>query len=229
MIIFYCLLGSMILTALGFVLAPTVRQAHINKTPLVIIIMLPLFVVLFYINQTSFKQFTGLLHAQQQLAAAQKLRAQLGSPDAIIAKLQQTLQQHPNSAQGWFLLGKIYFDQQSFSKAVSAFEKAYALQPNNPDILFYYAENLYLRDHSLAGKPQQLLQKLLQLQPNNDLAINLLAVAAFNEKNYPLAIRYWEKILPHYSANSPDGKAILEALANAQTALAKLQKRNIKL
>jgi cytochrome c-type biogenesis protein CcmH len=241
-IIFYSLLGLMILVALAFVFVPLLKKSPLDPpfkkggnttTPpfekgglggiywkLALIILLPIFSISLYVYQGSDKQYVSYLQEQQQLAQAQKLRGQLGTTKQIIDKLKQRLQQDPNSAQGWYLLGRIYFDQQQFTQAVAAFSKAYALQPKQPEVLFYYAESLYLTQHSLAGKPQQLLRELLKLQPDNDAAINLLAIAAFNAHHYQEAVTYWEKILPHYSAGSPESKAILNALAKAQKKLA---------
>jgi cytochrome c-type biogenesis protein CcmH/NrfG len=59
------------------------------------------------------------------------------------------LQQHPQSAQGWYLLGRIYLSQQQFAAAVSAFTTAYKLQPQNPTIVFYYKKSLSLAQQSL--------------------------------------------------------------------------------
>jgi cytochrome c-type biogenesis protein CcmH len=224
-IIFYILLGVMVLLALASIVIPLIKK-QAWKSTLAIIILLPAFAVFLYIYQGSGKQWLAYQHTQQQLAQVQQFRSQLGTPQQVIDKLKQRLQQDPNSAQGWYLLGRIYFDQQRFTEAVDTFSKAYALQPKQPEVLFYYAESLSLTQHTLSGKPTTLLQQLLKLQPDNDAAMNLLAVAAFNEKRYQEAINYWEKMLPHYAPDSEDGKALLTAIAKAQTALNKQQKGN---
>lgn len=177
---------------------------------------LPLAALAFYHDSTSYQQFTHWLTSKQQFTAVQKLRGELGTPQQVIAKLKQHLQQDPQSAQGWYLLGRLYTSQQQFQEATMAFAHAYALQPKNPDIIFQYAQILYLTQHSLAGKPTTLLQQLLQLEPNNDLAVNLLAVAAYQQHDYQHAITLWERLLPNYPVNSPDGKALLNAIAQAQ-------------
>ncbi len=188
---------------------------------LFLLIALPLFTIIFYLNSDNSQQMRASIKAQQEAVAVQQMRVQLGTPQQVIASLQQHLAQNPNSAQGWYLLGRLYLSQEQLNEAVNAFAKAYALDPNKPDIIFQYAQALYLTQHSLKGKPTELLQKLLQIQPANDQVTNLLAVAAFARGDYQQAINSWEKLLPHYPAGSPDEQALLQAIARAQAELIK--------
>lgn len=233
MIIFWCIIAIMIMAAMTVVLFPLRHHLTNNFSSttnnrnyrwllvIIILIVLPIFALFFYAQSGDSQLLAAWLTSQQQTVAAQKLRTQLGTPQAVIAQLQQHLQQHPQSAQGWYWLGRLYLDQQQFPAASAAFATAYTLQPNNPDTMFQYAQALYLTRHSLNGQAAKILQQLLRLQPDNTLALNLLAVAAFQQGHYQHAIADWERILPHYSPNSPDGKALLFAIARAQTALTK--------
>lgn len=189
-------------------------------TALLLLICVTGFSLVFYWHYGNNLKLRNWQRQKHTAIAVQQLRAELGSPQRVIAALQQHLKQNPQSAHGWYLLGRLYLTQHEFQKATQAFEKAYMLQPNDPETIFQYAQALYLVHHSLRGKPTQLLKQLQQLQPDNDMVINLLAVAAFDQKKYQQAIQYWEQLLPRYSADSADGQAILSAIARAQTALA---------
>lgn len=199
---------------------PPIRESAVERTKnwktfLFLTIALPLFSIIFYLYNGNSQLLSKTFTAQKEAAEIIAVRKSLGKPQHVIETLQQHLAKNPNSAEGWYLLGRLYFTQQEYSKSVNAFEKAYTLNKKNPDILFQYAQALYLTEHSLNGKPAALLKQLLALQPTNALAINLLAVAAFNEKHYQHAILYWEKLLPYYSPESADGKALLDAIARA--------------
>ena len=118
------------------------------------------------------------------------------------------------------LLGRLYASQQQFNNANFALTHAYQLAPHNVDILFNYAEVLSLQNNDhLTDQSAKLLQEILILQPDNDAACNLLAIYAYQQKDYQSAINFWEKILPHYSPNSADEQALLQAIAKAQAAL----------
>lgn len=139
-----------------------------------LLIILPIIAYTMYWQLGAYQQMRAVAIAKQNAQAAQVLRKELGTPDNVIALLKQRLAQDPNSARGWFLLGRLYASQQNFDLAAQAFAKADQLQPNDPATLFQYAQALYLTQHSLQGKPTELLQQLLKLQPQNDRAKNLI-------------------------------------------------------
>lgn len=202
-------------------LLQTTNGARQSMMGLLIIVTLPIVALLFYLQWGSSNNLSKFYFQQQQAKAADKMRASLGAPSQIIAALKQHLAQDPSSARGWFLLGRLYSSLNQLSDAQQAFASAYQLSPQDTDILFQYAQTLYLVHHNLDGQANQLLEKILQQDPHYVLAINLRAVAAFQAQQYQQAIVYWEQLLPEYPANSPDGQALLDMIGKAQTALAK--------
>ena len=131
--------------------------------------------------------------------------------------MQQHLVNQPDSAQGWYLLGRLYASQQKFQDAANSFAKANALNPHQPDILFNEAEALFaLQKPALRPKTLALLIQLHQLAPQRDDATNLLAVVLYQDAQYARAIALWEKLSERYPANTSDGKALLQAIAMAQ-------------
>lgn len=56
---------------------------------------------------------------------------------------------------------------------------------------------------SFAGEPLALVDKALKLDPNNVKALSLAGSAAFERKDFPAAIRYWEKVVKLAPADSP--------------------------
>lgn len=210
-----------------FVARPLLQTTSGARQPvmgILIIVALPIVALLFYLQLGSSSNLSKFYLAQNQAKAAAKMRASLGSPEQILAALKQHLAQDPNSARGWFLLGRLYASLNQLNDAEQAFAHAYQLSPQDTDVMFQYAQTLYLLNHNLDGTANQLLTKILQQDPHYVLAINLRAVAAFQAEQYQQAIVYWEQLLPEYPANSADGQALLDMIGKAQTALAK-QKR----
>lgn len=225
MILFWILIISMTVVAMSLVLFPVFNGSYSSLTQrnITLVILgcgLPILAIICYLQWGNSHGLKLALNAKQQALAVQKLRTQLQTPDQVIQALQKRLKQEPNNAKGWFLLGRVYVSLQAFKEASEAFAQAEKLDPNNPEVLFQYAQALYFYHHSLQGKATELLIKLLKSNPNNDLAINLLAIAAYEAGHYQEAINYWEKLLPNYATDSPDGQALLTAIAKAQTALA---------
>jgi len=60
------------------------------------------------------------------------------------------------------------------------------------------------------------LKQLLNLQPKNDRANNLLAMNAYRLGAYQQAVTIWENLLPHYAPDSEQSKLLLKAIARAQ-------------
>jgi cytochrome c-type biogenesis protein CcmH/NrfG len=63
---------------------------------------------------------------------------QLGGVEGVITRITEKLKIHPDDAQGWFILGKLYLSKQDKTAAKAAFAKAHALRPNDPEIDRYY-------------------------------------------------------------------------------------------
>lgn len=232
MLLFWLIIFVMVMFALASILVPFCRtslqptNSMLSKnlrfgTIVFLLLILPTLAIVFYFWWGSSSSLSALYTAQKQAIAAQKFRNAMGTPQQVIEVLKKHLDQDPYSAEGWYLLGRLYLSQQQFDKAVAAFASANDLQPNKPTILFQYAQALYFKQQSLKGKPTELLLEVLRLDPKNDLAINLLAVAAFQIGNFQQAIDYWERLLPKYAPQSPDGQALLQAIAKAQSALGK--------
>ena len=180
-----------------------------------LLLILPIVAVCLYLHWGSSRSLALAMVEKKQAAQVKQVVQQLGSAENVINALKAKLQQNPDSAQGWYLLGKLYLSQQQFSNAVAAFAKANSLQANNPDILVNYASSLFFsHKETLPSSAEKLLQQALKLQPANVDALNLTAIAAFREKRYQIAVDNWQKILSQLPANSSDAQNI--AIMNAQ-------------
>ena len=114
----------------------------------------------------------------------------------MTAKLAARMQQNPNDAEGWKMLGRAYRAMERYAEANAAFKKAIALSPQNADLLADYAESLALQaGRSLAGEPTQLLDRALKLEPDNAKVLTLSGSAAFERGDYKTAIKRWEAVL----------------------------------
>jgi len=58
-------------------------------------------------------------------------------------------------------------------------------------------------NRSLEGEPMKLIERALQLDPGNLKALSLAGTAAFDRKDFALAVRYWEKLVQAAPKGSP--------------------------
>ena len=138
--------------------------------------------------------------------------------EANVAKLAQKLQSNPNDLQGWTMLARSYSSLEKFSDAANAYAKAVELSPKDADLLAEYAFSTAMANgRSLQGKPMELINRALQVDPENAKVLQLAGSAAFEAKDYKKAVGYWERVLKKVPAGSDVGQAITERINEAKT------------
>jgi len=86
----------------------------------------------------------------------------------MISAFAQRLEANPDDVRGWVLLGRSYAVIEQMDNAVNAYERAYALAPNDPEVLTGLAETLAMSNsNQLHGRSVELLQQVLAADPNN--------------------------------------------------------------
>ena len=115
---------------------------------------------------------------------------------ANVEALAKRLEQNPTDANGWRMLGRSYLTLENYKEAAVAYARASALLPNDADLLADYAFSLGMANgQRLRGQPQELIDRALKLDPENPKALELAGTAAYEAKNYPAAVAYWERLL----------------------------------
>jgi cytochrome c-type biogenesis protein CcmH len=135
----------------------------------------------------------------------------------MIKALAARLEQNPNDGKGWAMLARAYAVLGRFNEALPAYEKAASLVQNDPVLLVDYADVLgVVNGKNLQGKPLELIQSALMIDPNNVKGLNLIGTAEFQAGNYAHAVSYWEKLLQLLPPDSPTAKKISISIANAR-------------
>ena len=130
--------------------------------------------------------------------------------EANVSALAKRLEQNPNDAQGWSMLGRSYVSMERYADAANAFSKTAALQPNDADVLCDYAFALAMANgRQFQGQPQALINKALKIDPENPKALELAGSAAFAAKNYKDAVTYWQRLLD----KAPPGTELAQSLS----------------
>jgi len=122
-----------------------------------------------------------------------------GSPDinAMVAGLQKKMDENPDNAKGWFMLGRSYMVLKRYLESATAFEKSLKLKPDSAQIMLALADSLAMTNNGeIAGRPVELINKALEIEPNNLTALWLGGMAARQQKKFALAIERWQKVIP---------------------------------
>ena len=146
---------------------------------------------------------------------------QLPSLDVMVAKLAERLRQQPDDPEGWQMLGRTYVIMKRYEEAAQAYENLNRLkQGKDPGVLADYAETLALiHNGRLAGKPAQLIQTALQLEPRNPKALWLNGYVHFQQENFNAAIQQWTQLTKLYPEDSEELTQLQENIKRAQQRL----------
>ena len=107
----------------------------------------------------------------------------------LIEQLEKKVTQNPNDLRGLLLLTNAYMSLRRYADAVPLFERWLALDANNADLLARYADALAMANNGdLTGKPTALLQRALQINPNQIQALWLAAMAADEQHDLSAAL-----------------------------------------
>jgi len=115
--------------------------------------------------------------------------------EAMVQKLANRLKDNPNDLQGWYMLARSYAILGRFQDSLKALDQARRLAPNEPQLMADYADVLATSTGgSLEGEPAKLIQRALQLDPNNAKALALAGEREFRNKKYQRAIDDWTRM-----------------------------------
>ncbi len=138
--------------------------------------------------------------------------------EANVAALAKRLETNPSDGPGWSMLARSYSSMEKYAEANNAYAKATALAPNDADLLAEYAfANAMANGRRLQGKSLELVNKALELNPENLKALELAGSAAFQAKDYRKAIEYWQRLLKKVPANSEVAESVNKRLEEAKS------------
>ena len=168
----------------------------------------------------AFGDWRTYLRQQDKQRQVEALLKRSNGPYELIEKLKEKLNEHPDSAHGWFLLGRLYASQNDWENAKNAFSSAYRLTPQDEQIIVNYAQSLWQLNQQVFNESiRSLLQNVLQRNPLQPDSLAMLAMDAYMSHDYQSAIHYWQRLLEIAPQGSEDADAIRKALAKAHDKL----------
>jgi cytochrome c-type biogenesis protein CcmH len=177
---------------------------------------LPIAAALLYFSLGSHQAFTPQGAATEASAVEGQHDMSPEKIAAMAASLATKLEQEPNNAQGWSVLAHTYYSLKRFPDAVKAYEHAVKLVPDDANLLADYADALGAIHNSLEGKPAELIQQALKIDPTQWKALALAGTIAFDHKDYKQAVAYWEQLKATLPPESDLAKSIDGSLAEAR-------------
>jgi cytochrome c-type biogenesis protein CcmH len=171
-------------------------QGPSRKLAVAILVLMPVLAVLGY----------GMLGNPNALDPTRTAAPQQMTPEQIndmVAKLAARMEADPDNMQGWLMLARSYKTMGRYAEAVEAYGKAEKVINDDPELLASYAETIAMANgNGLKGKPSQLVERALKIDPQNPHAMFLAGAAAMEAGDNKKGVAYWEALLPQVEPGS---------------------------
>ncbi len=132
-----------------------------------------------------------------------------GDMSVMVDRLADKLGQRGGDARQWAMLARSYHVLGRMSEAAKAFEQVGPALQQDAQLLCDYADALgSLAGGHLAGKPAELIQQALQVDPELPMALSLAAAAAWEQGDHRRAQQHWEHLLRILPPESEDARWI---------------------
>ena len=116
----------------------------------------------------------------------------------MLGELTAAVTDEPRDIEAWMQIGIIQKNLQQFSAAEGAWRRVLYLQPDEPFALVELAETLLFSSGqtALPLESRQLINHALAIQPDNQKALWLAGIDAFQQRDYATAIVRWRTLEP---------------------------------
>lgn len=159
----------------------------------------------------------------KDLVLSEKIQALIVKQDYKNAEklLLEELAKKPKDKQTiWFLLTQVAPKIGNYDLGIKAYKKLLQKNGENADFLANLAQLKYLQNGQKTNvQISQLLQKAISLDSKNPLALTLLGMEAFEQKNWQIAQNYWSLAIMQVEDDSLDAQILSLALKNIESKL----------
>ena len=137
---------------------------------------------------------------------------------SMVDNLVKRLETEPDNIEGWNMLGRTYAIMGRFEEARDIYAELLAKSPDSPEALVNYADVFAMtQDGSLMGKPIELINKALSIDPKNPKALALAGTAKFEQGEFNQAAVYWEELLAIIPAESKLAQSVSGSIKQAKS------------
>ncbi len=134
-----------------------------------------------------------------------------------ISALEQKVEANPADGESLLLLARAYMEAERFADSAKAYENLTQYISDEAWIWADYADALAMaQGQSLRGKPTDLINKTLKMDPDSMKGLALAGSAAMERGDFAAAIKHWERLRSLLPADSEDAKMIEGGLAEAR-------------
>ena len=158
------------------------------------------------------------------LAAEQTTEQQAADWNAeLIAAIAERVQQRPDNIYYWAMLAQSSIAKGDILAASKYFASAIEVEPGDSFLLAQYSEALFLVDGSrFTDRVITALDQAFAADSNNQTVLGLKGIQAFENREFKLAITYWEGARRGMDPTSPTWQALQSGIERVNLVIAAL-------
>jgi len=204
-------LQSRVLEEVGEVAEVETPRSPYKKLAITLSVLLPIMAVGLYTQ-------VGNLDAFSDRAAHGGMSdVGVAAGSSSISALEQKVESNPADGESLLLLARAYMEAERFADSAKAYENLTQYISDEAWIWADYADALAMaQGQSLRGKPTDLINKALKIDPDSMKGLALAGSAAMERGDFAAAIKHWERLRSLLPADSEDAKMIEGGLAEAR-------------
>ena len=189
-------------------LSVNVQRVLPKKTIVAVCVWVPLMAAGLYVTLGDPNSLDG--YERQNRTASQEV-------EQMVAGLAEKLKKEPNNPKWWAMLARSYKVMGRPIDAEKAYEAAGDFIANDAQLLADYADVVASNANGdFSGKPKQLIQKALAVDPSNAMALWLSGTIAFNENRFSDAVQTWERLQDLLDPESDDARVLKSSIDEAR-------------
>ena len=196
---------------------PNAPRRQVRGTALAIALVASLIALAVYLKASSPDTLDAETAARLRAGNVVNGRAEA---DTLVQRLSAHLEKQPRDARAWAILARLQFGMDHFAEAAQAYEKALALPSkvaNDAAVWCEYADALGMtQEGKLAGRPRELIDRALALNPNHPKELEMAGSAEYAQGDYASALRFWRPLLAALQPGSQAHAELAAAIARTE-------------
>ena len=189
----------------------------------VLAVAVPLFAVIVYLRIGAADELAlrALFEERFSGVTVETPAATVQAMDAeILKRLEQLSQSRADRPVYPVLLARLSVERGDLDTAVGYYRRAVDLLPSDGALQAEYAQALFLTmGNRMTDEVRSVVQSAYTLAPDDQTALGLMGIAAFQEDRYRDAIRYWQRALDQLPPNSASRAALVAGIDSAEARL----------
>jgi cytochrome c-type biogenesis protein CcmH len=138
----------------------------------------------------------------------------------MVQKLAARLEEDPDNAEGWVMLGRSYAALDRYQEAENAYAQARRIAGDHPQLLVDSADIMVMANGGrFTSEAAELLQRALHVQPENAKGLWLMGHYEYQGEDFQSAVDYWQRAAAQLPPDSEDTRAIRQQIEQAESRL----------